>query len=143
MKEDQKSTVAWVNQAFPSDLDFKTESEVRMNRVLEEIFEMACDFGYSLDRVQEIAKIIYYREMGKYPRRVNNKVYAEFGIVVLSENMKACYEESADVLLTLYAFAEHHGYDLHERADKKMALNRSRPMSYYHEKQRIKKESGL
>ena len=35
-------------------------------------------------------------------------------------------EEMADVLITMFAWAEHHGLDLLEHVDKKMAINRAR-----------------
>lgn len=35
-------------------------------------------------------------------------------------------QEAADVLMTLYAFAEVVGFDLHEETDEKMVINRER-----------------
>lgn len=41
-------------------------------------------------------------------------------------NAQEAIEEAADVVITLYIFADRLQYDLHDQIDRKMAINRSR-----------------
>ena len=123
-RETQISVSAWC-EVFPPLPDARQELHKRVVRLLEEAVELAVAAGINRERVLEVARICWDKSAGEFA------------------NVDRVPEEAADVLITLYTLATRHGFELHDLLDAKMAVNRSRPATYYQVKQLQKREQGL
>lgn len=108
MTETQAMIAAWADEVFgPAD----PASPRSALRLLEEAVELCAAAGASWDQIASAAELKLHRlfvdapppgDAGKIPK------------------------EAGDVLVTLYRCAAVYGFDLHEHADRCMAINRVR-----------------
>ncbi len=122
--ETQQSVHEWVKRVFPEWSGIKG----RALAIVEEAVELGLAAGLSSSEIQSAVNL----SVGQHIRR--------FDAGATPESDEG---EVADVQLNLWAYAEERGIDVQAAVDKKMARNRAKPDSAYHEKTKLKKSYGL
>jgi hypothetical protein len=119
--ETQETAGNWCIETFP---EYNT-LENRSLAILEETVELVVATG------------------GFTPDQIREAVNAVLTKCSQQTNASSVPEEAADVQLCLYALAVQQKFDVHRETDKKMQLNRSRPLEYYQMKTQQKRKAGL
>jgi hypothetical protein len=120
MNETQETVSTWSSNAFPLYHGKKNKAIA----CLEEAVELAMASGCTPADVRRVIEVPIHKEI---MRGVDGDPQ----------------EECADLLSCVYAYAGDSNFSVHESLDMKMALNRSRPDSYYHAKVAYKQDLGL
>jgi hypothetical protein len=119
MHETQHSVHLWTTQTFPKN----STPKKRLQAFIEEVYELAYLEGFSQEDLTDLL----------------NNCYTKCKIQAEANTQEVYGAEAADAYSCLLSYASTRGFNLQEELDTKMAFCRSRPLSYYKEKEKTKR----